>query len=112
MVASLLSPNFKAQPPTLQDVKFASIIWGITLGLGVLTAWKAVEQMIPIWRRNRCTTSFYIWMVWILWLDNMIQGVVCWTFMDGLLKPGYVNPSPVPMQPLTPRQIPNLLWNE
>jgi hypothetical protein len=91
MPDSLLPAHFKELPPTLGDVKFASVVWGVTLGFGLLTAWKAVEQMIPIWKRNRCTKSLYIWMVWGLWLDNMALSVICYLFMDGVFKPGYVN---------------------
>lgn len=89
MVSSLLGPKFHAEPPTLSDIKMSSIVWGTTLGIGLLTAWKAIEQTIGIWRRNKALHSSYLWMVWLLWMDNMAQGAVCWCFMSGLIPPGY-----------------------
>jgi hypothetical protein len=93
MVATLLSPHFKGEPPSLEDIKIASIIWGVTLGIGLLTAWKAIEQTIMVWRHKRVTRSWYIWMVWLLWIDNMVQGGVSWFFMNGELKPRYFESS-------------------
>jgi hypothetical protein len=88
MFGSLLSPSFKAEPPSPDDNKIASIVWGATLGIGSLTVWKAVEQTIVIWRRKRFTRSLYIWMVWLLLVVIMMSSGLCWYFMEGKIAPG------------------------
>ena len=89
MVATLLPANFKGSPATLTDIKLASIIWGITIGVIVFTAWKAIDQTIPMWRRGTALRSPYLWMVWTHLILNTTICALAWLFMDGVIPMGY-----------------------
>jgi hypothetical protein len=68
------------------DVKVATLAWGFTLGFGVLTALKIVEQTVSISRRVGFSKSVYLWMVWILYIDNCIGSVIIWMKVYGNIK--------------------------
>ncbi|KAF2430041.1 hypothetical protein EJ08DRAFT_258989 [Tothia fuscella] len=88
MVSSLLlGPNYYLEPPTLDDIKIASIVWGATLGVALLTGWKAAEQSLFVFRRKKW--SWYILMVWSLWIACVVQGTVCWVLMMGEIAIGF-----------------------
>jgi hypothetical protein len=91
IVHQLLSPNFKGTPPTSGDVKLDSIIFGITIGVIIFTAWKAIDQTIPMWRRGTAHRSPYLWMVWTHLILNSAVTVLAWLFMDGVIPMGYAN---------------------
>jgi hypothetical protein len=78
-----LGPDYHLEPPTLYDIRVASVTFGATLGVGLLTGWKATEQSLNVWRRGKW--SWYILMVWVLWTVCIVQGVLCWCLMDGVL---------------------------
>jgi hypothetical protein len=78
--------TFHPQPFDADDRKLATLIWGITLGIGTLTAVKAVEQTLSISRRIGFSKSIYLWMVWILYIDNFIASVIMWLQVNGTIK--------------------------
>jgi len=88
---SLLSPNYKADVATLDDVKIGSVVFGATLSMCLITTWKATEQTRTMLRRGKALRSLYIWMVWVHLIVNLIMAVVCWLFMDGTIPAWYVN---------------------
>jgi hypothetical protein len=88
-VNQLLPPNFKGVPPTSGDEKLDSIIFGITIGVVIFTAWKAIDQTIPMWRRGTALRSPYLWMVWIHLILNSTVSTLAWLFMDGVIPMGY-----------------------
>jgi hypothetical protein len=79
--SSTLYPTFSTN-----DRKSATLIWGFTLGFGVLTATKAVEQTIKISRKIGARKSIYLWMVWILYIDNFAASVIMWLYINGIIK--------------------------
>jgi hypothetical protein len=89
IVHQLLPANFKGLPPTIQDVKLDSIIYGITIGVIIFTAWKAIDQTIPMWRRGTARRSPYLWMVWIHLILNSAVSTCAWLFMDGVIPMGF-----------------------
>jgi hypothetical protein len=89
VVHELLPPNFKGLPPTAADVKLDCIIYGITIGVIIFTAWKAIDQTIPMWRRGTARRSPYLWMVWTHLILNSIACTLGWLFMDGAIPMGY-----------------------
>jgi hypothetical protein len=68
------------------DQKIATLLWGFTLGFGILTAIKIFEQSMRISRRIGISKSGYLWMVWILYIDNFIASVIMWLFINGHIK--------------------------
>jgi hypothetical protein len=89
IVHQLLPPNFKGTPPTSADIKLGSIIYGITIGVVIFTAWKAIDQTIPMWRRGTARRSPYLWMVWTHLVLNSTVSTLSWLFMDGVIPMGY-----------------------
>uniref|UniRef100_A0A0D2Y2F5 Integral membrane protein n=1 Tax=Fusarium oxysporum (strain Fo5176) TaxID=660025 RepID=A0A0D2Y2F5_FUSOF len=60
----LVPPNFKEEPPSDDDMNFASIIWGLSLGVTIFNCGKAMRQtQAAIRRRNRLT--LYIMFIWL-----------------------------------------------
>jgi hypothetical protein len=88
MGGHLLSPNYKPEVATLDDIKIASVVWGATLTMFILTAWKAAEQTRSILHRGKAVRSLYIWMVWVHLIDNVAMSIICWMFMGGYISPG------------------------
>jgi hypothetical protein len=85
-----LSPNYKTELATLEDVKIASIVWGATLIMCLMTVWKAVEQTQSILYRGKVARSFYVWIVWVYLINNFALSIVCWMFMAASIAPRYV----------------------
>jgi hypothetical protein len=88
MIHQLLPANFKGAPPTSADVKLDSIIYGITIGVIIFTAWKAIDQTLPMLRRGTAFRSSYLWMVWVHLILNTTVSTLAWLFMDGVVPMG------------------------
>jgi hypothetical protein len=69
------------------DQVLAGIVWGFTLGFGVLTAAKAVQQTRDILRRTGPAGNAYIWMVWGTLLANFVGSILVWLCIYGKIKP-------------------------
>jgi len=48
-----LSPNFRLEPVTENDIVTASLVWGVTLGFGALTVWTAIKQSVGLYQRRK-----------------------------------------------------------
>lgn len=68
---SLLSPNFKLEEVSQDDMIIASIAWGFTLGFGWLTTWTAMRQTGNIWKRYG-TVSIHNTYIWLIWLEIIV----------------------------------------
>jgi hypothetical protein len=89
MIVTFLPKNFKGEPATLDDIKLSSIFFGTTIGVVIFTAWKAIDQTIPMVRRGTASRSSYLWMVWGHLVLNSTICVLAWLFMDGVIPMGY-----------------------
>jgi hypothetical protein len=69
-----------------EDEKIATLAWGFTLGFGVFTAVKIIKQTVAISRKIGFSKSVYLWMVWILYIDNSVGGVIIWMKINGNIK--------------------------
>lgn len=72
---SLLSPNFKLEDVSQDDLIVASLAWGFTLGFGWLTTWTAMRQTRNIWKRYG-TASIHNTYIWLLWLEIIVCLVI------------------------------------
>ncbi|RDL42558.1 Uncharacterized protein BP5553_02537 [Venustampulla echinocandica] len=70
------------------DMKLASVAWGFTLGVGVLTCWKALKQTQRIVRAKR-RKSVYVWMIWCEIAACLVFSVLCWLHLNGNIPPSF-----------------------
>ncbi|KAL1305481.1 hypothetical protein AAFC00_002357 [Neodothiora populina] len=88
----LLSPSFKLEPVSVNDLVAATLVWGITLGFGTLTVWTAVKQTVGFYqRRNRESQLItpYLIMIWFEILVCLIFSIICWLYLKGLIAPSF-----------------------
>ncbi|GKT41613.1 uncharacterized protein ColSpa_01794 [Colletotrichum spaethianum] len=66
-MVNLLSPHYKLEEVTEDDMIIASLAWGFTLGFSWLTVWTAIKQTTSMYRRQggRIYRNAYIWMIWL-----------------------------------------------
>ncbi|KAJ0159940.1 hypothetical protein CTA2_8856 [Colletotrichum tanaceti] len=90
-MVNLLSPNFKLEEVTPDDIVIASLAWGFTLGFSWLTVWTAVKQTTAMYRRqgDRIYRNAYIWMIWLEILVCAIFSVICWLHLKGIIPPSF-----------------------
>ncbi|OBR10394.1 hypothetical protein CH63R_06086 [Colletotrichum higginsianum IMI 349063] len=90
-MVNLLSPNFKLEEVTPDDMVIASLAWGFTLGFGWLTVWTAIKQTTAMYRRqgDRIYRNAYIWMIWLEILVCTIFSVICWLHLKGIIPPSF-----------------------
>ncbi|KAI8281153.1 hypothetical protein K4K59_008343 [Colletotrichum sp. SAR11_240] len=90
-MSNLLSPQFKLEEVTEDDMVIASLAWGFTLGFGWLTTWTAVRQTTAMYRRqgDRILRNPYIWMIWLEILVCSIFSVICWLHLKGIIPPSF-----------------------
>ncbi|KZL85558.1 hypothetical protein CI238_04583 [Colletotrichum incanum] len=90
-MVNLLSPNFKLEEVTENDMIIASLAWGFTLGFGWLTVWTAIKQTTAMYRRqgDRIYRNAYIWMIWLEILVCSIFSVICWLHLKGIIPPSF-----------------------
>ncbi|KAH9203632.1 hypothetical protein DL95DRAFT_399173, partial [Leptodontidium sp. 2 PMI_412] len=89
LLASRTSENFILEKASAMDLQITSLVWGITLGLGFLTTWKAIKQTTSITRRYGYLklNSPYIWMIWIEILSCLGFSIMLWLYLNSYLKP-------------------------
>ncbi|KAF5614373.1 uncharacterized protein FSUBG_253 [Fusarium subglutinans] len=84
----LVPPNFKEEPPSDDDMNFASIIWGLSLGVTIFNCGKAMRQtQAAIRRRNRLT--LYIIYIWLEVCSSTVLGIMVWLYLRGIIKPSF-----------------------
>ncbi|WYZ44022.1 hypothetical protein EsH8_VII_000458 [Colletotrichum jinshuiense] len=88
---TLLSPHFKYQEVSQDDMAIASLAWGFTLGFGWLTVWTAIKQTTGMYRRqgNRIFRNSYIWMIWLEIIVCTIFSIICWLHLKGIIPPSF-----------------------
>lgn len=83
---TLVPPWYKPSPLNRDEENIASLLWGFTLGLGVWTGTKAIQQtMVTLKRIHR--VNAYIALIWAQWISNMIMGIISWIFLRGWFGP-------------------------
>ncbi|KAK1726778.1 uncharacterized protein BDZ83DRAFT_718189 [Colletotrichum acutatum] len=89
---TLLSPHFKLEEVSEDDMVIASLAWGFTLGFGWLTVWTAIKQTTAMYRRqgDRIYRNSYIWMIWLEILVCTIFSIICWLHLKGIIPPSHV----------------------
>ncbi|GKT92073.1 hypothetical protein Ct61P_09923 [Colletotrichum tofieldiae] len=77
-MVNLLSPHFKLEEVTEDDMIIASLAWGFTLGFGWLTVWTAIKQTTAMYRRqgDRIYRNAYIWMIWLEILVQFLLQII------------------------------------
>ncbi|KAM0200729.1 hypothetical protein ACHAPA_008171 [Fusarium lateritium] len=84
----LVPEHFVEQPPTEADMNFASIIWGLSMGVSIFNCGKAVRQTkSTLDRRNRLT--MYITFIWLEIISSTVLGIIVWLYLDQLIKPSF-----------------------
>ncbi|CAG7559598.1 unnamed protein product [Fusarium equiseti] len=84
----LVPEHFKEEPPSDADMQFASIIWGLSLGVSIFNSAKAVRQtQAAIQRRKRLTA--YIAFIWAEVISSTILGILVWMYLRGFIKPSF-----------------------
>ncbi|KAF4967843.1 hypothetical protein FSARC_4678 [Fusarium sarcochroum] len=84
----LVPDHFKEEPPSVDDMNFASIIWGLSLGVSIFNCGKAFRQTrSAIMRRNRLT--MYVTFVWLEIVSSFTLGILVWLYLRGILKPSF-----------------------
>jgi hypothetical protein len=84
----LVPPNFKEEPPSDDDMNFASIIWGLSLGVTIFNCGKAMRQtQAAIRRRNRLT--LYIMFIWLEVCSSTVLGIMVWLYLRGIIHPSF-----------------------
>ncbi|KAK6217749.1 jun-like transcription factor [Pestalotiopsis sp. IQ-011] len=79
---------FQEQPVTTDNMNLASIFLGLSLGVAIFSASKALRQSWQIWRRfGRINT--YITMIWLHWCANIALGFINWLYMWGTITPSF-----------------------
>lgn len=86
MTGFLIPPWYHTVAPDPEDMYVASIVWGFTLGCGMFTASKAVQQTSIAWKRARRITPYAI-MVWLELVASSVMGLLTWLFLHGTLEP-------------------------
>ena len=73
------------------DLQIASLVWGITLGIGFLTTWKAIKQATSITRRyGYCKlNSPYVWMMGSQIISCLVFSLLSWLYLNAYIKPRY-----------------------
>ena len=66
----------------------ASLLFGIFIGLFILTLKVVVEQTSTIWKRTRSLRNAYLYMIWVEAIVNLIFSLMTFLFLHGVIKPG------------------------
>ncbi|KAM0352472.1 hypothetical protein ACHAPU_002140 [Fusarium lateritium] len=84
----LVPAHYKEHPPSNDDMNFASIIWGLSLGVTVFNCGKAARQtMSTIKRRNNLT--MYTTFIWMEIISSSVLGIIVWLYLRGSIKPSF-----------------------
>ncbi|KAL9944686.1 hypothetical protein D7B24_001999 [Verticillium nonalfalfae] len=85
---TLVPPWYKPNPPNRDEENIASIFWGFTLGLGVWTGTKAIQQTMATLNKIHRVNA-YIALIWAEWISCMIIGIISWIFLRGWFGPSF-----------------------
>ncbi|KAK2010410.1 hypothetical protein LZ32DRAFT_693360 [Colletotrichum eremochloae] len=90
-MGNLLSPHFKLEDVSEDDMVIASLAWGFTLGFGWLTVWTAIKQTAAMYKRqgSHMYHNAYIWMIWLEIIVCTIFGIICWLYLRGVIPPSF-----------------------
>lgn len=69
---------------SLQDFQLANAAAGFTIGFGILTAWKAMQQT---WELKNPWRSRYVFIVWGEIIANTAIAILAWLFLNNLIPP-------------------------
>ncbi|KAF5582288.1 hypothetical protein FPANT_8598 [Fusarium pseudoanthophilum] len=81
-------PNFIEVDAGENDMNIASIAWGISLGVGLFTFTKGIQQTIKSWRRGR-RMNHYIILIWLEWTSSCIMSAVTWCYLRNYIPGGF-----------------------
>ncbi|KAF4456394.1 hypothetical protein F53441_1464 [Fusarium austroafricanum] len=81
-------PDFKEVDAGENDMNIASIAWGISLGVGIFTLAKGLQQTIKSWRRGR-KMNHYIILVWLEWMSSCVMSAVTWCYLRNYIPGGF-----------------------
>ncbi|KAI1428175.1 hypothetical protein F5Y12DRAFT_733977 [Xylaria sp. FL1777] len=89
---SLVSPHFKLQEVTVNDIIIASLAFGFTLGFGQLTTWTAARQTWLAYKNTgrRVFRNVYIWMIWGEIIVCLAFGIICFLHLKGIIHPCFI----------------------
>ncbi|KAK6835937.1 hypothetical protein PG990_013432 [Apiospora arundinis] len=88
MPGFLIPDRYQAHESSVDDLMIISIIWGITIALGLFTASKAYKQSKAMYARTRQLSAYTI-MIWAEWTASMTIGVLCWCHIRGYIEPSF-----------------------
>ncbi|KAF4442327.1 hypothetical protein FACUT_2144 [Fusarium acutatum] len=81
-------PNFIEVDAGENDMNIASIAWGISLGVGLFTFTKGIQQTIKSWKRGR-RMNHYIILLWLEWTSSCIMSAVTWCYLRNYIPGGF-----------------------
>ncbi|KAK8872413.1 hypothetical protein PGQ11_002927 [Apiospora arundinis] len=88
MPGFLIPDRYKPHESSVDDLMIVSIIWGITIAVGLFTASKAYTQSKAMYVRTRQLNAYTI-MIWAEWTASMTIGVLCWCHIRGYIEPSF-----------------------
>ncbi|KAI0440509.1 hypothetical protein F4803DRAFT_465649 [Xylaria telfairii] len=88
MAGFLIPPWYEAVQITSWELNVASIIWGISLGITLFGATKALEQTQRVFRRTR-RLSTYVLLVWAVCISSTSTGIISWLYLAGNIPPSF-----------------------
>lgn len=71
------------------DFHIASVIWGFSLGCGMFTMTKAINQTYKSYKRGKVFNA-YIIMIWGEWFVSIVISILVWCFLN---PDTYIDPS-------------------
>ncbi|KAI1346268.1 hypothetical protein F5Y01DRAFT_28614 [Xylaria sp. FL0043] len=88
---SLLSPNYKPQEVTIDELVIASLAFGFTIGFGQLTTWTAAKQTWTAYKKqgSRVLKNIYIWMIWGEIAVCLGFAIICFLRIKGIIPPSF-----------------------
>ncbi|CAE6474325.1 unnamed protein product [Rhizoctonia solani] len=83
-------PTFKTEHPfketkvLSEDVRLATLAFGVTLGFGYFVVWHAIKQTHKVQRR-----SAYIIMCWVEIAACLVWAILSWLYITGSIGPSF-----------------------
>ncbi|KAI5459653.1 hypothetical protein BGZ63DRAFT_489590 [Mariannaea sp. PMI_226] len=85
----LIPDSYVQEVPDESDMNIASIFWGLSLGVAIFSALKALKQSHMTWTRSKRVNA-YVAMLWGVWLSSMVLGVLAWGFQRQYIRPSFI----------------------
>lgn len=83
-----VSPNYKHQETSLDELLIATVIWGFTLGCALFTAAKAFDQSRSMWKRSGKITG-YPMLIWAEWFVSLVISILAWLHIKEIIEPSF-----------------------